>query len=189
MFIFTGGQPQRRGIHPGGHVLFYLTIWILALYATIEDVNYLKARGRRRDNLFLSDTPRSAKLELDCLQKSLLGCIVALLALAFVLFCRACWETWQVNSGKHAPQTIRLDTIPPQQPVLRQTVSKYPGPQQPFLQQPIPKYTGPQLPDLQQQPGMPRTGSQFSNGQVTYQPLPPEFSASGAVPQIAPRYT
>ncbi|KAK4450807.1 hypothetical protein QBC34DRAFT_379078 [Podospora aff. communis PSN243] len=111
IFLFTPRDFPRRGIHPGGHLLFHLTIWILALYAVIENANYLKARGRRRDNLFIPGTPRPAKDEIAGLQKALLGSLVALVTIEIILFCRACWETWQVNSEKHSPPVIRLGTV------------------------------------------------------------------------------
>ncbi|KAK0627574.1 hypothetical protein B0T14DRAFT_139147 [Immersiella caudata] len=111
IFLFTPRDSPRRGIHPGGHVLFHLTIWILALYAIIENANYLKARGRRRDNLFVSSTPKAAKDEIAGLQKALLGSLVALVAMEFILFCRACWETWQINSEKHASPVIQLGSV------------------------------------------------------------------------------
>jgi len=117
VFLFNPRQPPRRGIHPGGHILFLLTIWILALYVVIEDVNYMKARERRRDRLFLNGTPQSVKDEISHIQKAVLGMYVVLLVVELALFGRACYETWLINSWRRAPMNIRMETIAtPQQP-------------------------------------------------------------------------
>lgn len=115
VFLFNPRQAPRRGIHPGGHILFLLTIWILALYVVIENVNYMKARERRRDRLFLDGTPQSVKDEISHIQKALLGIYVVLFVVELALFGRACYETWLINSWRRAPMNIRMDTFPTHQ--------------------------------------------------------------------------
>jgi hypothetical protein len=196
IFLFTPRDSPRRGIHPGGHVLFHLTIWILALYAVIENANYIKARGRRRDNLLMPSTPKQAKDEIAGLQKALLGSLVALVAIEFILFCRACWETWQVNSEKHAPPVIRLGTVAGQR--LGEEPVDYPatrvGPHEPFIS-PALSGTGAHRPlagenNVSDSPQWPLTGdapvAQPNNAHVGPSTPAGEFYAPSSQPRRVP---
>jgi len=99
----------RRGIHPGGHVLFNATIMGVAIVSAVANMRFME---KEEGLYYRPDTPEPEREVLYRLQRALYGTTIALAAIHLVLLCFACVETSMINSGKHTAAAIPMHGLP-----------------------------------------------------------------------------
>lgn len=104
----------RRGIHPGGHVLFNATIVGVAIVSAVDNTRFMEKEERL---YYQPETPEPEREMLHQLQRALNATIIALAAIHVVLLCFACLETSLINSGKHGVAPIPMHYLPRGRPV------------------------------------------------------------------------
>ncbi|KAK1755462.1 hypothetical protein QBC47DRAFT_445561 [Echria macrotheca] len=98
----------RRGIHPGGHVIFEATIFAVAIVSAIDNIRFLQAGI---DQALVPDTPPEEEEKLVELVRAMAATVLTVGAIHFVLFCFACVEIVFINSAKRDPP-IPMHALP-----------------------------------------------------------------------------
>jgi len=98
----------RRGIHPGGHVIFEATIFAVAIVSAVNNIRFLQA-GVEQD--LLPDTPPEEEGRVVELVRAMAATVLAVGGIHFVLFCFACVEVFFINSAKRDPP-IPMHALP-----------------------------------------------------------------------------
>lgn len=113
LFAYKHKKGHRRGINPGGHVLFHIVICALAITSTVESVAFLNTKA---ETYYRDDTPMDVREGLLNIQRALMGLVLVLLVISFTFLARACIETWQINKGAQPPKSIHMAAMPQEQP-------------------------------------------------------------------------